>query len=115
LRELSNLIEVRIACQHLFFESLSKRFEGIYRRLMLKAATAQNIKTSERLKIEARSSKLLIPFGLRLGICCSGLGLVRSAYSSYTAFKRLDCAPACHHHLLEVSKQAPARSFVQLT
>jgi hypothetical protein len=36
-------------------------------------------KTSERLEIEARSSKLLIPFGLRLGICCSGLGLVRLA------------------------------------
>jgi hypothetical protein len=35
---------------------------------LLEAATAQNVKTSIRLKIEARSSKLLIPLDLRLGI-----------------------------------------------
>ena len=47
--------------------------------------------------------------------CCSGLGLGRSAPirtgDPETAVKHLDCAPACHHHPLESSRKAPARSL----
>ena len=86
---------------------LSTSILQLNRRARSQAATAQNIKTTVRLDIEARSSKLLNPFGFRLGICCSGLGLVRLAYSTYTVVKRLDCAPACHHH----PYWAPARSI----
>jgi hypothetical protein len=47
--------------------------------------------------------------------CCSGLGLGRSAPirtgDPKTAVKHLDCAPACHHHPLESSRRAPARSL----
>jgi hypothetical protein len=80
--------------------------------VQLQAATAQNVKTSKRLEIEARSSKLLIPFGFRLGICCSGLGLVRSALEALTprtnAWTALRLAIIT---LLELSKRAPARSI----
>jgi len=87
-------------------------------------ATAQDIKTAVHPVDEARSSELLRPsnialvadpFGFRSGgvavawVCGSRLLLTREA-SSYTAVKRLDCAPACHPRSANF-QQAPARSF----
>ena len=51
------------------------------RRMNWSTTTAQNVKTTGRIKIESRSSKLLVPFSFRLGMWCSGLGLGQSAPS----------------------------------
>ncbi len=73
LRELFKTTDLGSACQP---------DASVFLRLLFRStATAQNVKTPGRLQIESRSPKLLVPFGLRLGMWCSGLGLGQSAPS----------------------------------
>ena len=50
-----------VSCVNLFFFALFKFQKIQVEDASLTTATAQNVKTSKRLEIEARSSKLLIP------------------------------------------------------
>ncbi len=98
LRELSKITNLVSACQPLrlnFFEAFSGS------QLPSAVTTAQTSKTSVRPEIESRSSKLLFPSALALGgIAVAWVCGSRLLLSSYTAVKRLDCAPACHQRSL---------------
>jgi hypothetical protein len=60
LRELLDFIKVRRACQHQSSVSLEDHLSGLQQRKMSKDPNDS--------KIESRSSKLLIPWDLRLGM-----------------------------------------------